>query len=123
MLFESTLTWWRKQVESTITDLYTKIYFTKTKLQKNIYLTKQRQQVKLILPATIDVDIDKLTLAYDMGVINWETYSSHLVKQLRLPEQGRNKTAPLQNVDTSEVVSMSNKRKRAGGGSDVSTVE
>jgi hypothetical protein len=123
MLFESTLTWWRKQVESTITDLYTKIYFTKTKLQKNIYLAKQRQQVKLILPATIDVDIDKLTLAYDMGVINWETYSSHIVKQLRLPEQGRNKTAPLQNVNTSEVVSMSNKRKRAGGGSDAGTVE
>ena len=123
MLFESTLAWWKKHAESTITDLYTKIYFTKTKLQKNIYLAKQRQQVKLVLPSTIvDIDIDKVTLAYEMGVINWETYSSHIVKQLRLPENGRNKTAPLQNVNSSEVVSVSNKRKRAGGGSDASTV-
>lgn len=125
MLLESTLNWWRIHVETTITDLYTKIYLTKStsKLQKNIYLAKQRQQVKLTLPPTIDVDIDKITVAYQMGVIDWETYSSCIVKQLRLPEQGRNKNPPSQNVDTSEIISVSNKRKRTSGGTDTTTAE
>ena len=104
MMFASTLSWWRQQVETTITDLYTKIYFTKTKLQKNIYLAKQRQQVKLVLPLAVDVDLDKVTTAYEMGVIDWETYSSVVVKQLQLPESGRNKSPPLQEINSSDVV-------------------
>ena len=122
MMFSSTLSWWRQQIETTVTDLYTKIYFTKTKLQKNIYLAKQRQQVKLVLPLTVDVDLDKVTAAYEMGVIDWETYSSVVVKQLQLPESGRNKSPPLQKVDSSDVVAVSNKRKRSGGGTDTGAV-
>lgn len=121
MMFASTLSWWRQQVETTITDLYTKIYFTKTKLQKNIYLAKQRQQVKLVLPLAVDVDLDKVTTAYEMGVIDWETYSSVVVKQLQLPESGRNKSPPLQEINSSDVVAVSNKRKRSGGGTDTGT--
>lgn len=121
MMFASTLNWWRQQIETTITDLYTKIYFTKTKLHKNIYLAKQRQQVKLVLPLAVDVDIDKVTMAYEMGVIDWDTYSLVVVKQLQLPESGRNKSPPLQKVDPSDVVPVSHKRKRTGGGTDAGT--
>jgi hypothetical protein len=121
MMFISTLNWWRTQTESTITDLYTKIYLTKTKLQKNIYLAKQRQQVKLIFPVTVDVDIDQVTMAYDKGIIDWNTYSSIVVKQLNLPEDGRIKIPPSNEVNSSNVVSVSNKRKRSGGGTDTGT--
>lgn len=123
MLFNATLKWWRQQVESTITDLYTKLYVTKPKSYKNIYLTKQRQQVKLILPATLDIDDVKLTEAYRMGIIDWETYSSQMIKQLNLPEDARVKNAPLQDVNASEVVPVSNQRKRSRGGSDAGTGE
>lgn len=123
MLFGSTLKWWKHQVESTITDLYTKIYVTKPKLHKNIYLTKQRQQVRLILPTTLEVDMDQLTSAYQMGIINWETYSLQIVKQLKLPLGSRITTAPLQNINAPEVVPMSNQRKRPRGRSDTGTAE
>ena len=122
MMFASTLNWWRQQIQTTITDLYTKIYFTKTKLHKNIYLAKQRQQVKLVLPTTVEVDIDKVTMAYEMGVIDWKTYSLVIVQQLQLPESGRNKSPPLQQVDPSDIVPVSNKRKRARGGTDTGAV-
>ena len=123
MLFNATLKWWRQQIESTITDLYTKIYVTKPKSYKNIYLTKQRQQVKLILPSTLDIDDVRLTEAYRMGIIDWETYSLQMIKQLNLPEDARVKNPPLQDVNASEVVTVSNQRKRSRGGGDAGTGE
>ena len=124
ILFQTTLKWWRKQVESTITDLYTKIYISDVKPQKNIYLAKMRQQVKLTLPPVVDVDINQLSMLYTSGVINWETYSKTIMSQLQLPEEGRNKEPPeppLQNVNAPEILPVSNKRKRSARGSDVGT--
>ena len=124
LLFETTIKWWRKNVESTITDLYTKIYITDVKPQKNVYLSKLRQQVCLTLPPVIDVDINKMQMLYETGVINWDTYSKTVMMQLQLPEEGRNKTpplqAPLQDIDTPQVLAVTNKRKRSAGGGDVS---
>lgn len=130
LLFQTTLKWWRRQVETTITDLYTKIYITDIKPQKNIYLAKQRQQVKLTLPPVVDVDINQLTMLYTAGVVNWETYSKTVMSQLQLPEYGRNKEPPkppessepnLQNVYTPKILPVSNKRKRSTRRSDIGT--
>ena len=120
LLFETTIKWWRKSVETTITDLFTKIYISNIKPQKNIYLAKQRQQVRLTLPPIVEVDLNQMRVLYDTGVINWDIYSKTVVMQLQLPEEGRNKTPPLQHIDTPQVLPVTHKRKRSAGGGDMS---
>ena len=107
-------------METTITDLFTKIYISNIKPQKNIYLAKQRQQVRLTLPPIVEVDLNQMRVLYDTGVINWDIYSKTVVMQLQLPEEGRNKTPPLQHIDTPQVLPVTHKRKRSAGGGDMS---
>ena len=56
---------------------------------------------------------------YNNGILTWDAYSKTMIKMAGMAEEDRNQEPPaLHGVDASEVVAVSNKRKRTAGGLD-----
>lgn len=118
--FTSTIKWWSKQLSLLLTDLYTKIYLQgKIKLQKNIYMAKRKHQIRVqFKQKRRRTTLEEIQQAYDNGILTWESYSTTVVEMLGLPTDVRNTQPPVSDssnssdVDSAEVVAVSNKRKR-----------
>ena len=86
-LFRQTIMWWQSKMEMIETDIYQTIYFdpNKVKLSKNIYAAKQRYQIKIHFPLSPFSSTEELTFLYKAGVINWERYSTGVLRNASLP--------------------------------------
>lgn len=121
--FSQTVAWWSRKLQILLTDVYTKIYFNKKmgKL-KNIYTAKQRHQIQVHFDYNTTIKEETLQNMYNNGILTWDAYSKTMIKMAGMAEEDRNLEPPaLHGVDASEVVTVSNKRKRTAGGLDDGT--
>lgn len=94
MLYDTTLRWWKNQIETTLTDIYTKNYLQNVQPKKNIYLAKQRHRVNVRLSAG-SLPYAQLVMLYESGVLQWEPYSKMVMSLYDLPDTYRSSTAPI----------------------------
>tara|TARA_Y100001958_G_scaffold106429_1_gene74480 strand:- start:102 stop:1394 length:1293 start_codon:yes stop_codon:yes gene_type:complete len=126
-MFKYNILWWKRTLGSMCTDIYQKIYVDtkKLKVSKNVFASKIKHQIRVQFPVHPYIPMEQLDYLYSNGIIDWDVYSKHCLRNTSLPDHLRMKhppstqpskepsKEPSKKVDAADVVVSDAKRKRS----------